>query len=211
MGKETITATALRFWIKKRGVTQASLAERSGVAQNYISQIHTGTRDGSIETIQRIATALDISLPEFFACKDQENGLTTLGVYAVAGAGPAWEAEEAEPIFSIAVPQHYLRPNITPLFIRGTSMEPAILDCAVVGVNRGGGDIIQGKIYAVRLPYEGIVVKRLYLDHDKREFVLCSDNKSGDHQDIRMQFNAGDSFIYGQVVWVLQSYEKIVV
>ncbi len=137
-------------------------------------------------------------------------GLTALGVYAVAGAGPAWEAEQAEPIFHIAVPKQYLRPHIMPLFIKGASMEPTILDNAVVGVNREQREVVQGKIYAVRLPYEGIVVKRLYLDHENARFILKSDNKKdiNEFPDIHLPFESGDAFIYGQVSWVLQSYDR---
>ena len=88
-------------------------------------------------------------------------------------------------------------------------MEPTILDMAVVGVNRGKKEIVQGRIYAVYLQYEGIVVKRLFLDHENLFFILRSDNKNGDYPDIRISFDEGSGFIYGQIVWVLQSYEKI--
>jgi len=140
----------------------------------------------------------------------QESGLTVLGVYAVAGAGPAWDAEDDEPMFNIAVPARYLRPHIIPLFINGTSMEPTILDNAVVGVNREHKDVVQGKIYAVRLPHEGIVIKRLYIDHKQKCFVLKSDNQkdAAEFPDVFLSFEDGDSFIYGRVSWVLQSYDR---
>lgn len=139
-----------------------------------------------------------------------EKGLTILGVYAVAGAGQAWEAGQSDPIFNIAVPARYFKPQIVPLFIQGTSMEPTILDSAVVGVNREKTTIVPGKIYAVRLPYEGVVVKRVYVDHERKCFVLRSDNKKDETEfpDIHLPFDEGDAFIYGQVSWVLQSYDK---
>lgn len=141
--------------------------------------------------------------------KMREEDLTTLPVYDTAGSGPAWDKEEAEPIFFIAVPTYYLRPNITPLYIRGRSMEPTILDGAVVGVNREQQDVIHGEIYAVRLPYEGIVVKRLYLDHETERFILKSDNQKepGEFKDISLSFGDGDAFIYGRIAWVLQTYD----
>ena len=80
------------------------------------------------------------------------------------------------------------------------------MDQAVVGVSR---DIVQGKVYAVRLPYEGIAVKRLFLYQGSREFVLKSDNEK--YPEERIAFDSGDSFIYGQVLWVLQSYEKLII
>jgi DNA-binding XRE family transcriptional regulator len=45
-----------------RGLTQKALAERTGLAPLYISQIECGNRQGSIETLKTIAGALDISI-----------------------------------------------------------------------------------------------------------------------------------------------------
>ena len=88
-------------------------------------------------------------------------------------------------------------------------MEPTILDKAVVGVDRDRVRVIQGRIYAVHLPFEGTVVKRLFLDHENRKFILRSDNS--EYHEEKISFDEGSSFICGQVVWVLQSYEKIVI
>ena len=140
----------------------------------------------------------------------QERELTILNVHAVAGAGPAWEEASSEPMFSIAVPARYIRPQISAIFVSGSSMEPTILNNAVVGVNKEQREIVQGEIYAVRLPYEGIVVKRVYLDHERKYFVLRSDNRRVENEfpDIRIPFDDDTLFIYGKVAWVLQSYEK---
>ena len=139
-------------------------------------------------------------------------GLTVLGVYAVAGAGPSFDASVAEPIFNIAVPAQFVRSAISVIFVAGSSMEPTILNNAVIGINREQTQIVQGDIYAVRLPYEGIVVKRIYLDHARKCFVLRSDNKKDENEfpDILIPFEEGegDAFIYGKVSWVLQSYDK---
>jgi SOS-response transcriptional repressor LexA len=207
----------LREMSEKKQIS--AFATEHGLEQSTLSRALRGQNIG-LDKVSKILDALDVKVvfPGDNAAKvsaaDRKEldskGLTILGVHVVAGAGPAWEDEEAEPKFYIAVPAQYLRKNVKTLLVNGESMEPTILDNAVVGVNIDGGEIIQGKIYAVRLPYEGIVVKRVYLDHENKLFLLRSDNLSGGFPDIKLPFDEGNAFVYGQVIWVLQSYEKIV-
>ena len=48
---------ALRDW---RGMTQTRLAEATGLAQGYLSDLERGRRQGTPETLTRIAAALDV-------------------------------------------------------------------------------------------------------------------------------------------------------
>src|SRR5687768_925542 len=48
-------ASPLAFWRRKRGLTQAALATRTGLAQNYLSDLETGKREGSPAQWLRIA------------------------------------------------------------------------------------------------------------------------------------------------------------
>lgn len=194
----------------------SELAEKAGVSQPNLSEFLNGNRKSmNLETAWKILSVLELELrprqdPLTPVIQNLPDDLTALPVYAVAGAGPAWDDEEEEPKFYIAVPRQYLaKGKISTLLISGDSMSPTILDNAVVGVNRESAEVVQGKIYAVRLPYEGIVVKRLYLDHAKKCFILRSDNKNGDFPDIEISFEEGDTFIYGRVEWVLQTYKPI--
>jgi len=194
----------------------SDLAKKAKVAQSAVSMLNNNRRSGlQLETVGKLLDAIgaQIIIPEATSHPDHKEfeakGLTILGVHAVAGAGPAWDYEESEPKFYIAVPVQYLGAHMTTLLISGESMAPTILDNAVVGVNRENTEIIQGKIYAVHLPFEGIVVKRLYIDHSDKCFILRSDNKNGEFPDIKLPFDEGDAFIYGSVEWVLQSYRKI--
>lgn len=47
---------------KYRGMTQADLAEQSGISRPYLTEIETGKKDGSIRALRSIAGALDVSL-----------------------------------------------------------------------------------------------------------------------------------------------------
>ena len=50
---------ALRKW---RGLTQVQLAERTGLAQSYLSEIETVGKKGSAEALEKIAAALDVDV-----------------------------------------------------------------------------------------------------------------------------------------------------
>ena len=55
---------------KKRNLTARELSERSGVARSLISQLETGKRDStSIDTVYRLAKALDVPISYFFSEK----------------------------------------------------------------------------------------------------------------------------------------------
>lgn len=54
----------VRVWRSHRGLTVTELAEKAGVAQPYLSQIETGKRDGTLETMRRIAAALGVTLDD---------------------------------------------------------------------------------------------------------------------------------------------------
>jgi len=54
----------IRVWREHRGLTARDLAVKAGVSTAYLSQIETGVRDGSFETIKRIAAALSITVDD---------------------------------------------------------------------------------------------------------------------------------------------------
>ena len=55
---------ALRVWREYRGLTVKQLAEKAGVSAPFVSQIETGQREGSFETMRKIADVLKLSLDD---------------------------------------------------------------------------------------------------------------------------------------------------
>ncbi|MEO3998505.1 helix-turn-helix transcriptional regulator [Mesorhizobium sp. CAU 1732] len=47
-----------------RGLTARDLAAKASISASYLSQIESGVRDGSFETIKKIAAALRISVDD---------------------------------------------------------------------------------------------------------------------------------------------------
>ena len=54
------TAEIVKYWRKKRDITQRELAQRSGLGLSTISELETSVNTPRLETIYKIAKGLDI-------------------------------------------------------------------------------------------------------------------------------------------------------
>lgn len=132
--------------------------------------------------------------------------LKTINVYDVAGAGPGVALSEVEPLFSVTAPPSYFRMSDYALKVSGHSMEPLIPHGAVVGV-RLGAEFMANELFAARIPYEGLVIKRVGVDFARKEFVFKSQNPDKEsYPDFRVGINEGEDIIVGRVVWVMVGY-----
>lgn len=51
---------------RQKGLSQEALAHSSGLHQTYLSGVETGRRNPSVGVLERLATALEIDISEFF-------------------------------------------------------------------------------------------------------------------------------------------------
>ncbi len=54
--------SSIRLWREHRRLTQQELADQAGISKPYLSQIESGKRQGTVETLAAIARALDVPL-----------------------------------------------------------------------------------------------------------------------------------------------------
>jgi DNA-binding XRE family transcriptional regulator len=54
----------IRVWREYRGLTVKALAEAAGVTPAYLSQIETGAREGTIETLKKLSAALCVTIDD---------------------------------------------------------------------------------------------------------------------------------------------------
>ena len=59
-------AQMIAYYREKRGLTQRELADKAGVSPGAIGQYETGRTKPRIETLFRIATALEVTVSELF-------------------------------------------------------------------------------------------------------------------------------------------------
>lgn len=132
------------------------------------------------------------------------NNTVRLPVRAMAGAGNPCCIDQMEPIGHITIDKSYNGPNIQVIKIRGASMEPTIMDGGYVGVDINSKEIVSGQMYAVYIPHEGVVVKRIWIGPELVK--IASDNPAAPDHEIMTERINWDSFIQGRVKWVLQAY-----
>lgn len=54
----------LRIWRERRGRTLSALAEKSGLATGYLSEIESGKKPGSVEAYRKAAAALGVDIDD---------------------------------------------------------------------------------------------------------------------------------------------------
>jgi len=123
-------------------------------------------------------------------------------VYATAAGGKAINLAETEPICRVCIPLTYYRESILIVQIKGHSMEPDILNGAFVGLDTDQRELVAGEKYGVCVPYEGLTVKRIFVDPQAGELVLRSINP--EHPEMRVAVDERDGLIVGRAVWVMQ-------
>jgi len=62
MRRELAGESAIKLWREHRGLTQQELANQAGISKPYLSQLETGKRQGTVETLSAIARSLGVPL-----------------------------------------------------------------------------------------------------------------------------------------------------
>lgn len=65
---------SVRGWRNQLGISQEKLAERANLHRTYVSDVERGSRNVSLENIERLAHALDISVSALFPESSLLNG-----------------------------------------------------------------------------------------------------------------------------------------
>jgi len=60
--RELAGESPIKLWRDHRGLTQQELASQAGISKSYLSQIESGKRQGTVETLTAIARALNVPL-----------------------------------------------------------------------------------------------------------------------------------------------------
>ena len=55
---------------KELGISQEALAYKAGVDRTYVTDVENGRRNVSVEILERLIKALDISVTDFFTTKE---------------------------------------------------------------------------------------------------------------------------------------------
>src|SRR5271168_1574534 len=68
----------IRTYRLQKGMSQGDIEKRTGLLRCYLSRVENGHTVPSLETLQKIAHALDIQLAQFFAEERVSKDISTL-------------------------------------------------------------------------------------------------------------------------------------
>lgn len=105
---------------------------------------------------------------------------------------------------TLTVPEQFYRPGLVVVRMEENDMEPVIRQGAYVGIDKERKTIRSGALYAIDMPVEGLVIKRLLHDTENARMVLHAENPS--HADQTLSADEAQERIVGRITWVFQDF-----
>lgn len=108
----------------------------------------------------------------------------------------------APSVGKLNIPMSFAHTGLYVIRVEASSMEPGIRRGAYVSLDTTQQTVISGELYGVNMPYEGVVIKRVYLDTPNNSYILRSENPA--HPEMTVPVEGTENFIVGRVAWLLQ-------
>ena len=209
---------------KNRKITQKELAEIVGINNEVtLGTYESGRNRIPVDILLRITNYFKIPLTKFLKFDDSgidlipytshdeicnnisESGdIVKVSVYSEVGAGNFVDFSSYNSITELYLKKEFYKKNMVAVKVRGESMSPTVRENGYVGIDINDKEYLEGKIYAVRIPDEGIAIKRVFYYKDQGKIVLKSDNKNFADRELKTDKIDEDNFIIGRVKWVMQ-------
>ena len=196
---------------------QKDIAEFLSVTPTAISDYESGKRTPSLEYISNLANRYNINLTWLITgegdmynvrarVEPTKKSTIPIDIIPDIAAGTGYDCTLSEPLFTLQVPAMFL-PHPAPFYgfrVTGDSMMPDIVagDIVILTGNWEGIDI-DGHICGFRTA-DGMLLKKLVLDHKKREGWLFSQNQS--YRPIRYTKDTPDLVMIGVLALLIRDY-----
>lgn len=165
-----------------------------------------------MDRLEELVGALGISLPEFFACKDEEKPdivfVPKVKARPRAGSGGLETDSDHDGYYSFHTSfltrKRGNEQTMRIFEVAGDSMSPTLIDGDFIMINTADKDVRSGYIYLLRMEDE-LMVKRLE-NRPGSLLLLRSDNP--DYEDIAISKNE-ECFnveVFGRMVWSCREY-----
>ena len=126
----------------------------------------------------------------------------TVTVHAMDHLDPQTGKWTQKIIESIEISENLNRSALLVVRMEDVSMEPVIRRQAYVGLDRDEVTVRSGEIYALDIPGEGLVIKRVERDSAGERLRLVS--ASPRHAERSLPLDCPGYVVIGRVVWVIQ-------
>ena len=130
---------------------------------------------------------------------DSKNAVVSVYSTQIGGEG---EDTTPQCIGRLSIPQSFAGTGLNVYRIDVTSMEPLIIKGAYIGIDTTQRRVASGELYGVRLPYEGVVIRRAYIDAKNGTLILRSENQT--LPEFSLPLEGHENCIVGRVTWILQ-------
>ena len=126
----------------------------------------------------------------------------TVTVFSMQGEEEGQKGWKPRKVAKLNIPLSLAKPSIMVVRVDSSAMEPLLRRGAYVGVDTDHKTVLSGELFAVYVPFEGLSVKRVFLDDVNRRFILRTESPGHPEQYLPVGEHA--ERIIGRVVWVLQ-------
>jgi SOS-response transcriptional repressor LexA len=209
---------------KKRKIELKELAKIAALNNSTaLYRYESGQNRIPIDVLLRITNYFKIPLTKFLKFDDsgidlipysnhdeiqnslsENTDIVKVNVYSEVGAGNFVDFSSYNPVTELYLKKEFYKKNMAAVKVRGESMSPTIRENGYVGIDINDREYLEGKIYAVRIPDEGIAIKRVFYYKDQGKIILKSDNKNFADRELKTDKIDEDNFIIGRVKWVMQ-------
>ena len=162
----------------EKGLSQSRLADLSGIDTSNISRLETGDRSPNLQTIKKVADALEISLDEIYYERPSIVAATKIRCYENQGDAIGENRLAIDPDNFAGIDPC----NLRALNVSSDEMAPTILPCDTVIFNLE--DIaIQGGVFIFKTP-NGMALGRIVFSKISGSVTVKADNPN--HKDIEI-------------------------
>ena len=158
-----------------------------------------------LRTLEGYAPKQDITVsalcepPAVYGEPEAKSALVS--VYSTHCAAAVPELEQLNMVGKLSVPLSFSNASTLVVKVETGSMEPVIPKGAHVGIDTMKKNVVMGEIYAVLMPYEGISMKRVFLDADNSRLILRAEHR--DHPEQYVSLDKAMDRVVGRVDWVI--------
>lgn len=124
-------------------------------------------------------------------------------VYSMSGEAAHDGSWNKVVVQQLCISPEFNIPSLMVVKMEGTSMEPFLRAGAYVGLDTEKRSVLSGEVYAVQIPFGGLVLRRVYLNAESEKIILKADNAGYADQELSFQNHQGN--IIGRLAWVMQA------
>lgn len=183
----------LKSALKRRGMSQQQLADAIDVSKGYISEIASGKKRPSIETLEQILDAIDADIAEIIPTRH------VIAVPGYVGAGAEVYLSDPYPkgegMYKVACPPQITPHGVVAVEVSGDSMEPVFSEGDLLFYTRNGDHGVPSEAIGRKCVAETedgrVWVKQLKIGTAPGLFNLLSINPSATNMlDVRVKWAA---------------------